>query len=134
MGIISWLVFGAIVGWIAGVITGKSRSMGLGMNIIVGILGSVVGGWLGLIAFAFQIYTSHCHQFLIVKENTQFDTGRRIAINGSTHYHILTYDFKAIDNFKIFCRNVGSNIAQNILQTSNNKATIHVCNIRSSAS
>lgn len=47
MGIISWLVFGAIVGWIAGVITGKSRSMGLGMNIIIGILGSVVGGWLG---------------------------------------------------------------------------------------
>ncbi|MBR3392436.1 MAG: GlsB/YeaQ/YmgE family stress response membrane protein [Firmicutes bacterium] len=47
MGIVSWLVFGAIVGWIAGVITGKRRSMGLGMNIIVGILGSVVGGWLG---------------------------------------------------------------------------------------
>ena len=47
MGLISYLVFGAIVGWIAGVIMGRSRRMGLGMDIIVGIVGSCIGGWLG---------------------------------------------------------------------------------------
>ena len=47
MGIISYIVFGAIVGWAASVIMGKNRSMGLGLNIIVGILGSYIGGKLG---------------------------------------------------------------------------------------
>lgn len=47
MGIVSYLIFGAIVGFIASVIMGKSRRMGLGLDIIVGILGSTVGGWLG---------------------------------------------------------------------------------------
>lgn len=46
MGIVSWLVFGAIVGWIASVIMGK-RGLGLGLHIIVGIVGSCIGGWLG---------------------------------------------------------------------------------------
>lgn len=47
MGLISWLVFGGLVGWIASIIMGKSRRMGLGKNIICGILGSFIGGWLG---------------------------------------------------------------------------------------
>ncbi|MBR5430540.1 MAG: GlsB/YeaQ/YmgE family stress response membrane protein [Firmicutes bacterium] len=47
MGILSWLVFGAIVGWVASLIMGRSRRMGLGMDIIVGIVGSFIGGWLG---------------------------------------------------------------------------------------
>ena len=47
MGIVSWLVFGAIVGWAASLIMGKRRGMGLGLYIIIGIVGSVIGGWLG---------------------------------------------------------------------------------------
>ena len=47
MGIVSWLVFGAIVGWIASLIMGRNKSMGLGLDIIVGIVGSCIGGWLG---------------------------------------------------------------------------------------
>lgn len=44
MGILLWLVFGAIVGWIAGIIMGDQKS--LVMNIIVGIVGSFLGSWL----------------------------------------------------------------------------------------
>ncbi len=44
MGIILWLVFGAIVGWIASAITGSRE--GLFMDIVVGIVGSVLGGWI----------------------------------------------------------------------------------------
>lgn len=44
IGLIIWLIFGAIVGWIAGVIMKDQRGI-LG-NIIVGIIGSLIGGWI----------------------------------------------------------------------------------------
>ncbi len=40
-----WLVVGAIAGWLAGLIF-KGRGFGLLGNIIVGILGALLGGWL----------------------------------------------------------------------------------------
>lgn len=46
MWILAWIIFGAIVGWIASMITGNNKRMGLGKNIIVGLLGAVIGGWL----------------------------------------------------------------------------------------
>jgi uncharacterized membrane protein YeaQ/YmgE (transglycosylase-associated protein family) len=49
-----FLIVGAIAGWLAGVIV-KGRGFGLFGNIIVGILGAVIGGFvfrgLGLVAF-----------------------------------------------------------------------------------
>ena len=45
MGIIMWIVFGAIVGWLASIIT-KSKG-GLIRNIIVGLIGAMLGGWIG---------------------------------------------------------------------------------------
>ena len=44
MGILAWLVFGAIAGWIAHLITG--RGGGLIVNIIVGIVGAIIGGFI----------------------------------------------------------------------------------------
>jgi uncharacterized membrane protein YeaQ/YmgE (transglycosylase-associated protein family) len=46
MYIILWLIFGAFVGWIASILMNKNRSMGLLANIIIGILGSILGMWL----------------------------------------------------------------------------------------
>ena len=43
MGIILWIVFGGIVGWLASIIM-KTRG-GLLMDIIVGIIGAVIGGF-----------------------------------------------------------------------------------------
>ncbi len=43
MGIILWIVFGAIAGWIASMITNTNE--GIGIDIIVGIVGAVIGGW-----------------------------------------------------------------------------------------
>jgi uncharacterized membrane protein YeaQ/YmgE (transglycosylase-associated protein family) len=42
---ISWIIFGAVIGFIADLIDSK-KSGGLIANIIIGILGSIVGGWL----------------------------------------------------------------------------------------
>ncbi len=46
MGIILWIVFGALVGWIASMIMKTDAEQGAMMNIIVGIVGAVIGGWI----------------------------------------------------------------------------------------
>lgn len=46
LGIILWLIFGGIVGWLASIITRDNASMGIVGNIIVGLIGSSLGGWL----------------------------------------------------------------------------------------
>ena len=43
--IILYLLFGAVAGWLAGKLM-KGGGFGLIVNIIVGILGSFIGGWL----------------------------------------------------------------------------------------
>ncbi len=45
MGILTWLIVGAIAGWLAGQVT-KGRGFGLIGNMIIGIIGALVGGWL----------------------------------------------------------------------------------------
>jgi uncharacterized membrane protein YeaQ/YmgE (transglycosylase-associated protein family) len=44
--IIVWLILGGISGWIASKITGNDENMGIGLNLVVGIVGAFVGGWL----------------------------------------------------------------------------------------
>lgn len=44
MSILLWIIFGAIAGWIASMITKTNN--GLLMDIIVGIIGAVIGGWI----------------------------------------------------------------------------------------
>ncbi|HWR55493.1 MAG TPA: GlsB/YeaQ/YmgE family stress response membrane protein [Negativicutes bacterium] len=44
MGIISWIIIGALAGWIASMITGKNEEMGAVANIVVGIVGGFIGG------------------------------------------------------------------------------------------
>ena len=45
MGVISWIILGLIAGWLAGFFVNKPGS-GIWMNIALGIVGAVVGGWL----------------------------------------------------------------------------------------
>lgn len=46
MSIVLWIVFGAIVGWIASMIMGTNGQQGLLLDIVVGIVGAVLGGWI----------------------------------------------------------------------------------------
>ncbi|QQS23087.1 GlsB/YeaQ/YmgE family stress response membrane protein [bacterium] len=46
MGIILWLVFGAIAGWLASLIMKTDGQQGALGNIIVGIIGAVLGGFI----------------------------------------------------------------------------------------
>ena len=46
MDIIIWIVVGALAGWIASMIMKTDASMGAFANIVVGIVGAFLGGWL----------------------------------------------------------------------------------------
>lgn len=46
MGILLWIIFGALVGWIASLIMKTDAQQGALLNIIVGIIGAVLGGWI----------------------------------------------------------------------------------------
>ncbi len=46
MNIILWIVFGALVGWIASGIMNTNAEQGPTLNIVVGIVGAVLGGWI----------------------------------------------------------------------------------------
>lgn len=45
MGLFTWLIVGVIVGWLAGMVI-KGRGFGLIGNIVVGVIGALIGGWL----------------------------------------------------------------------------------------
>ncbi len=45
MSFISWIVIGALAGWIASLIVGTNRQQGCLVDIIVGIVGAFIGGF-----------------------------------------------------------------------------------------
>lgn len=46
MSILLWIVFGALVGWIASLVMKTDAQQGTILNIVVGIVGALLGGWL----------------------------------------------------------------------------------------
>ena len=82
MGIIAWLIFGGLAGWIASMIMGTDAQQGLLMNIIVGIVGAFIGGFIArLLGFGDESFAF-------------FDIGSWItAILGAI---ILLFIFKAV--------------------------------------
>ncbi|MBN1920966.1 MAG: GlsB/YeaQ/YmgE family stress response membrane protein [Anaerolineae bacterium] len=46
MGWLAWIIIGAIAGWLASKVMKTSQKQGLLMDIVVGILGAFIGGFL----------------------------------------------------------------------------------------
>jgi len=46
MNIFVWIIFGALAGWIASIITGRNKQMGAIANIVVGVIGAFLGGYI----------------------------------------------------------------------------------------
>lgn len=55
MGILSWIVLGALSGWIASLILKTNAEQGALGNIIMGIVGALIGGFLGSWLFGVDI-------------------------------------------------------------------------------
>ena len=46
MGIIIWLVIGGVIGWLASIIMRTDAQQGIFLNIVVGVVGAIIGGLL----------------------------------------------------------------------------------------
>ncbi len=46
MGILLWILFGALAGWIASLVMGTDARQGTILNIAVGVVGALVGGFI----------------------------------------------------------------------------------------
>ena len=87
MGIIAWIVVGAIAGYLATLITGNRE--GIVMTVILGIVGAVVGGWLAGVFLNLKDPTGINVETIVVSVigavivvfawNMLFGTGRRRA-------------------------------------------------------
>ncbi len=45
MNIIVWLIVGGIIGWLASMLMKTDGQQGLFLNVVVGIVGAMLGGW-----------------------------------------------------------------------------------------
>ena len=45
MSLIVWLVIGGVVGWLASIIMKRDAQQGIILNIVVGIIGALLAGW-----------------------------------------------------------------------------------------
>lgn len=46
MSLLVWIVFGGLAGWVASMFAGTNATQGMLGNIVVGILGAILGGWI----------------------------------------------------------------------------------------
>ena len=46
MNLIVWLLVGGIIGWLASLVMRTDARQGLVLNVVVGIVGALLGGWL----------------------------------------------------------------------------------------
>ncbi len=46
MNIVIWLVVGGVIGWVASLLMGTDGRQGIVLNVVVGIVGAALGGWL----------------------------------------------------------------------------------------
>ncbi|UUX96202.1 GlsB/YeaQ/YmgE family stress response membrane protein [Aquabacterium sp. J223] len=46
MNLIIWLVVGGLLGWVASMLMRTDGQQGIVLNVVVGIVGALIGGWL----------------------------------------------------------------------------------------
>ncbi len=46
MNLLIWLIVGGVIGWLASIVMKTNGQQGLILNVVVGIVGSMIAGWL----------------------------------------------------------------------------------------
>jgi uncharacterized membrane protein YeaQ/YmgE (transglycosylase-associated protein family) len=46
MNLIVWLLIGGLIGWVASIFMGTDGRQGIILNVVVGVVGASLGGWL----------------------------------------------------------------------------------------
>jgi uncharacterized membrane protein YeaQ/YmgE (transglycosylase-associated protein family) len=65
MGIILWIILGALAGWVASMIMKTDAEQGTFGNIIVGIVGAVLGGWIMSAVGQYGVTGFNIYSFLV---------------------------------------------------------------------
>jgi uncharacterized membrane protein YeaQ/YmgE (transglycosylase-associated protein family) len=87
MGILAFIIFGALVGWIASMIAGTNEEQGAIGNIVVGILGAFLGG-IGMNALGKSGITGFdVHSFLTALIGAVVLLIIYKAVRGRGHHH-----------------------------------------------
>ncbi len=84
MGILLWIIFGALVGWIASMVMGTNREQGPLLDIIIGIIGAVVGGWVMSLLGQSGVTGFNLYSFLVALLGAVLLIAIVRAIRGST--------------------------------------------------
>lgn len=63
MGIILWIIFGGIAGWIASMI--MKTNDGILMDIVIGIVGAIIGGWIMSLIGSSSVTGFNLYSFLV---------------------------------------------------------------------
>jgi uncharacterized membrane protein YeaQ/YmgE (transglycosylase-associated protein family) len=45
-GFVFWILVGAVAGWLASIVARTGERMGCLLNVVVGVVGAVIGGWI----------------------------------------------------------------------------------------
>ena len=46
MNILIWIIVGGLIGWLASLVVGTDKEQGLLLNVVVGIVGALLAGWI----------------------------------------------------------------------------------------
>ncbi|MDO5686671.1 MAG: GlsB/YeaQ/YmgE family stress response membrane protein [Neisseria sp.] len=65
MGILSWIVLGGLAGWVASIIMKTNAQMGIILNVVVGIIGAFLGGFITSNVLGLNITGFNIQSFLI---------------------------------------------------------------------
>jgi len=84
MGILLWIVFGALVGWFASLLMKTDAEQGALLNVIVGIVGAVLGGWIMSIFGNSGVTGFNLYSFVVALLGAIVLIGLVRAIRGST--------------------------------------------------
>ncbi|HET9644598.1 MAG TPA: GlsB/YeaQ/YmgE family stress response membrane protein [Burkholderiaceae bacterium] len=76
MNLLVWLVVGGLVGWIAGLLL-QSSGNGILINVVIGIVGSFIGGW--LLGPMFHAGTINQHDFSLAGLAVSLLGGNRLV-------------------------------------------------------
>ena len=88
MGIIAWIIFGALVGWIASKIMSTDAEQGALANIIVGIIGAFLGGLLMQLFGQSGVNGFNLYSVIVAIVGACIALAIYRAISGRNHYSV----------------------------------------------
>lgn len=65
MGIIAWIILGGVAGWVASMVMKTDAQQGIFLNIVVGIIGAVLGGWIMSLIGEYGVTGFNIYSFLV---------------------------------------------------------------------